>query len=50
MPAKKRKNTITDAERRRRIEQAAKAAEADQTPGALDRAFAKVMRPVEAKK
>ena len=48
MPAKKTK--LTDAERRRRIIEAAKEAEADQSPRALDRALAKVIRPAKAKK
>jgi len=47
MPAKKTK--LTDAERRRRIIEAAKKAEADQSPQALDRALAKIIRPTAKK-
>jgi hypothetical protein len=48
MPAKKTK--LTDAERLRRIKEAAKEAEADQSPEALDKALAKVIRPKKAAK
>lgn len=41
MPAKK--THLTDAERAKRIREAAEKAEADESPDALDRAFKKVI-------
>lgn len=43
MPAKK--NTLTEDERRRRIQETAKKIEADESPKAFDAAFAKVLPP-----
>jgi hypothetical protein len=48
MPAKK--NTLTDAERRRRIQKTAKEIEVDPSPKAFERAFAKVVRPPKPKR
>jgi hypothetical protein len=41
MPAKK--NTITDEERRKRIREAAKKLETDESPASFERAFKKVI-------
>ena len=43
MPAKK--NTLTEAERRRRIQETAKKIEVEESPKAFETAFAKVLPP-----
>ena len=45
MPAKK--NTLTEAERRRRIQETAKKIEAEESPKAFETAFAKVLPPTQ---